>query len=112
MCSLQLALEKINFVPNKRRGVYMRLYGRSLFNHILQRDSIAICGLWLPLCFKEGRTHFGSMKSFNHASSVFFSRTSLRADETAFAKAGLALAGMYRRVGWFSWHTSSKVGRL
>ena len=45
-------------------------------------------------------------------SSVFFSRTSLRADERAFEKAGLALAGMYRRVGWFSWHTSSKVGRL
>ena len=28
------------------------------------------------------------------------------------ANAGLALAGMYRRVGWFNWHTCSKVGRL
>ena len=27
------ALEKINFVPNKRRGVYMRLYGMCIARH-------------------------------------------------------------------------------
>ena len=31
--------------------------------------------------------------------------TSLKDDERALAKAGLALAGMYHNVGWFNWHT-------
>ena len=47
----------------------------------------------IPLCLKDGRTHFGTMKSFSHASSVFFC-TSLKDDERALANAGLALAGM------------------
>ena len=69
--------------------------------------------VWLviPLCLKEGGTHFESMKCFSHASSVFFCRTSLKDDERALAKAGLALAGMHHNVGWFNWHTWSKVGR-
>ena len=55
----------LSFLPIVASSVMLQLFSqlfaivqrvdRSLFNHILQRDSIAICGLWLPLCFKEGR---------------------------------------------------------
>ena len=34
---------------------------------IVERDSMEVCGLWLPLRFKEGRTHFGSINSYNQA---------------------------------------------
>lgn len=72
---------------------------RSLFSHILHSDSIGVCGLTTLLCFKEGRTHFGSMNSFNQASSELWRRTSFRADERAWANAGRALVGTKRRVG-------------
>jgi hypothetical protein len=39
------------------------------------------------------------MNSFNHASSEFLWRTSLKADDKAVAKASLALAGIKRNVG-------------
>ena len=66
---------------------------------------------WHPLRRRDGRTHFGSINSLSHASSVFSRMTHLKADDKARAKAGLDFDGMKRRVGWLRRHTSSKVGR-
>ena len=72
---------------------------------------IGVCLKWRPLLFREGRTHFGNMKSFNQASSEFSSKTDLKVDESALAKLGLAFLGTNRNVGHLSWQTSAKVGR-
>ena len=54
------------------------------------------------------RTHFGSIKSFSQASSVFLITTSFNAAERTLAKMGLALAGMWWIVAHLSLKTTSK----
>ena len=51
-------------------------FQRVLNSFFIQRSHktlIEVCFKWRPLLFKEGRTHFGNMKSFSQASSEFSS---------------------------------------
>ena len=70
-----------------------------LSNHMLHRISTGRGLSWRPLRLRDGRTHFGSIKSLTHASSVFSRMTHLKADDKAHAKAGLDFDGTKRRVG-------------
>ena len=51
--------------------------------------------------------HFGSIKSYSQASSVFLFKTSLNAAERTLTKMGLALEGMW----WIVAHLSLKLSR-
>lgn len=84
---------------------------RLLSSHMLQRESIEASESCLPFFLSEGSVHLGSMNSLSQASSVFSQRMHLRVEDKALAKAGLTLDGMYLRVGWLSWQTSSNEGR-
>ena len=74
----------------------------SSFAQRSHKTLIGVCLKWRPLLFREGRTHFGNMKSFNQASSEFSSKTDRRVDESALAKLGLAFLGTNRNVGHLS----------
>ena len=67
-----------------------------------------------PLHFREGSTHFGSIKSQSQASAVFSNRIDLKTVDRTLANAGLACLGTKRRVGHLhvSSHTSSREGKL
>ena len=54
---------------------------------------------WRPLRLREGRTHLGSMKSFNQACSEFSSSTCLIVAERTRANEGLDFFGTNRNVG-------------
>ena len=54
---------------------------------------------WRPLRLRDGRTHFGSINSLGHASSVFSRMNHLKADDKARAKAGLDFDGTKCMVG-------------
>ena len=70
-----------------------------LSDHMLQRISTGRGLPWRPIRLRDGRTHFGSIKSLSHASSVFCRMTHLKADDKARAKAGLDFDGMKCKVG-------------
>ena len=86
----------------------------SFFIQRTHKTLIAVCFKWRPLLFKEGRTHYGNMKSFSQASSEFSSKTDLKEDDSALVKKGLAFLVTNRNVGHLilSWQTFAKEGRL
>ena len=70
-----------------------------LSDHMLHRISTGRGLSWRPLRLRDGRTHFGSIKSLSHTSSVFSRMTHLKVDDKARAKAGLEFDGTKRKVG-------------
>ena len=66
--------------------------------------------VWRPPRLVEGKTHFGSMSNFVHDSMVFSEATTLRQLERTRAKLDFALAGIKRKVGHRSSHTSRSDG--
>ena len=60
--------------------------------------------------FGSQSTHFGSIKNFSQASSLFSCKIEWNAADKTPANAGLDLIGMCRMVLQGSRHTSSKEG--
>ena len=66
---------------------------RSLFKPHIAKRFQGVCEMLDPLHRKDGRTHLGSINSFNQASPEVRRITSLNADNRALVDASLALAG-------------------
>ena len=88
-----------------------------LSDHILHRISTGRGLSWRPLHRRDGRTHFGSINSLSHASSVFSRMTHLKTDDEARAKAGLwneAQGGLIEKAhnlkGGKAWFRLDKKG--
>ena len=54
-----------------------------------QRDSMGVGLEWRPLRFREGSTHFGSIKSVSQASAVFSDRIGIKTVDRTLANASL-----------------------
>ena len=81
-------------------------------DHILQRTSIGTGLLWRPRRLALGSTHFGSIKSFVQASTLFSLTTDLSVADRTWANAALALLGTNRRVGHLRLQISLREGKV
>ena len=70
----------------------------SFLDHKLHRKSTEVGTSWRPLRLREGRTHLGSINSFNQACSEFSSSTCLIVAERTRANEGLDFFGINRKV--------------